>query len=221
MVVDDAVGIGPVLAPVGRRSARIDRLDRSPPDERVKPRTRCSFLVTRDPAQSAVVGRQCHRHPLAVVTRTDTVVEIAVVRHEGAQRQDGLKGRSAPARVKPSDPAGGRRHELGHALGAHGRDGAGAPGALLMDLCGERRDRCVHAPDDTGITHELRPVLLGCTRHVGRRRRQRGAAGHEQHDQVSAETDELLAHHSPSATARMTAAAIAVRRIVETMKGIS
>ena len=57
--------------------------------------------------------------------------------------------------------------------------------------------------------------------HVGRWRRQCRAAGHKQDDQVSAEAEELLAHHSPSATARMTAAAITVRRIVDTMKGIS
>lgn len=90
-----------------------------------------------------------------------------------------------------------------------------------MDLGGERRDRCVHAPNDTGVTHELRPVLMGSTRHVGSWRRQCRAAGYKQDDQVSAKADDLLAHHSPSATARMTAAAITVRRIVETMKGIS
>ena len=137
-------------------------------------------------------------------------------------------GRAGPGRiergvlrqrgVKPSNPAGGCRHELGHALCARQRP-PGAPGAFLMDLSGERRDRCVHAPDDTGVAHELRAVLLGGTRHVGRWRWQRRAAGHKQDDQVSAEADELLAHHSPSATARTTAATITARRIVDSMKG--
>ena len=43
----------------------------------------------------------------------------------------------------------------------------------------------------------------------------------KQDDQVSAEADELLAHHSPSATARTTAATITARRIVDSMKGVS
>ena len=169
MVVDDAVGIGPVLAPVGRRSASIDRLDRSPPDERIEPRTRCSFLVTRDPAQPAVVGRQCHRHTLAVVTGADAVVEVAVVGHQGAQGPGRIeRGVLRQRGVKPSNPAGGCRHELGHALCAHGRDRPGARRfpdgserrtSRPVRPCPRRHGRCARAPSGTAGRHAARRPL--------------------------------------------------------------
>lgn len=127
-----------IFAEVGGAAARVDVFDMGEPALTVQPSRLRQTAVALHPAESPVIGRQRHRHPLTRVGAAQTLPQPVVVLRERANSPAGIKGLICIGfGHDAAEPLGGGGHKLRQPLRADGRHCLRIPAALLMQLGGE------------------------------------------------------------------------------------